>query len=339
MGLRGVLRGVLCRWRRGLCTAMVAAVAIALASPAPALDYPSRPISLIVPFSAGGPVDTLARLLAEPMRLALGAPLVIENLAGASGGIAVARAARAAPDGYTAILGNWTSFVGTPAVSSNGFDVVADFEPVALLAFSPLMLVGRKGLPANDVRELIAWLKANPGKATAGTIGVGSPSQVGAIYFQKLTGTRLQLVPYRGAAPALTDLLAGEIDLRMAAEGSQMLPYLKTGAVKPFAIMATSRWAATPEIPTIAEAGVPELALTFWQALWTPKGTPRDIVGRLNAAAVAAVADGTVRARLAELGQEIPPREQQTPDALSVFHRAEIAKWWPIIKAADLKPE
>ena len=247
--------------------------------------------------------------------------------------------ARAEPDGYTMILGNWTSFVGTPAVYPVPFDVKNDFAAVALLASSPLMLVGRKSLPANNVQELIAWLKANPGKATSGTIGIGSPSQVGAIYFQKLTGTQIQLVPYRGAAPALTDLLAGQIDLRMGAEASQMLPYLKSDSVKAFAIMDKTRWAPAPEIPTIEEAGVPELALSFWQAFWVPKSTPDAVVAKLNAAAVSALADPAVRRRLDDLGQEIPPREQQTPAALGAFHRSEIDKWWPIIKAAGIKPE
>jgi tripartite-type tricarboxylate transporter receptor subunit TctC len=317
------------------------AVAAAPASSrfAAALDYPTRPITIIVPFPAGGPVDTLARLLSEPMRLALGQPLVVENVGGAGGSIAVARVARAEPDGYTMILGNWTSLVGTPAVYPVSFDVKNDFAAVALLAFSPLMLVGRKSLPANNVQELIAWLKTNPGKATSGTIGVGSPSQVGAIYFQKLTGTQIQLVPYRGAAPALTDLLAGQIDLRMGAEASQMLPYLKSDSVKAFAIMDKTRWAPAPDIPTIEEAGVPELALSFWQAFWVPKSTPDAIVAKLNAAAVAALADAAVRRRLDDLGQEIPPRAQQTPQALGAFHRSEIDKWWPIIKAAGIKPE
>jgi tripartite-type tricarboxylate transporter receptor subunit TctC len=273
------------------------------------------------------------------MRSALGQPLVVENIGGAGGSIAVARVARAEPDGYTMILGNWTSFVGTPAVYPVPFDVKNDFAPVALLASSPLMLVGRKSLPANNVQELIAWLKANPGKATAGTIGVGSPSQVGAIYFQKLTGTQIQLVPYRGAAPALTDLLASQIDLRMAAEASQMLPYLKSDTVKAFAIMGKTRWPSAPDIPTIEEAGVPELALSFWQAFWVPKSTPDAIVAKLNAAAVAALADAATRQRLNDLGQEMPPRGQQTPQALGAFHRSEIDKWWPIIKAAGIKPE
>jgi tripartite-type tricarboxylate transporter receptor subunit TctC len=325
--------------RKFLPLAGALALAPVLPRFASALDYPTRPITIIVPFPAGGPVDTLARLLAEPMRQTLGQPLVIENVGGAGGSIAAARVARATPDGYTMILGNWTSFVGTPAVYPVPFDVKNDFLPVALLTFSPLLLVGRNSLPANNVQELIAWLKADPGKATAGTIGIGSPSQVGAIYFQKLTGTQIQLVPYRGAAPALTDLLASQIDLRMAAEASQMLPYLKSGTVKAFAVMGKTRWPSAPDIPTIEEAGVPELALSFWQALWVPKSTPEAIVAKLNAAAVSALADAGVRQRLDDLGQEIAPREQQTPQALGAFHKSEIDKWWPIIKAAGIKPE
>jgi len=325
--------------RKFLPLAGALALAPVLSRVASALDYPTRPITIIVPFPAGGPVDTLARLLAEPMRQTLGQPLVIENVGGAGGSIAAARVARATPDGYTMILGNWTSFVGTPAVYPVPFDVKNDFLPVALLTFSPLLLVGRKSLPANNVQELIAWLKADPGKATAGTIGIGSPSQVGAIYFQKLTGTQIQLVPYRGAAPALTDLLASQIDLRMAAEASQMLPYLKSGTVKAFAVMGKTRWPSAPDIPTIEEAGVPELALSFRQAHWVPKSTPEAIVAKLNAAAVSALADAGVRQRLDDLGQEIAPREQQTPQALGAFHQAEIDKWWPIIKAAGIRGE
>ena len=325
--------------RRLLQVAGAAAILPALSDRAAALDYPTRPIVVIVPFPAGGPVDALARLMAEPMQTTLGQPLVVENMGGAGGSIAATRVARATPDGYTMMLGNWTSMVGTPAVYPVSFDIRGDFAPVALLSSSPLMMIGRKSLPADNVKELIAWLKDNPGKATSGTVGVGSPSQVGAIYFQKLTGTQIRLVPYRGAAPALTDLLAGQIDLRMGAEASQTLSFVKSGAVKAFAIMGKTRWAPAPEIPTIEEAGVPELALSFWQAFWVPKATPPDIVAKLNAAAVTALADARLRARLDELGQQIPPRGQQTREALGAFHAAEIDKWWPIIKAAGIKPE
>jgi len=310
-----------------------------LAGAAQALDYPMRPITIVVPFPAGGPVDTLARLLAEPMRASLGQPVIVENVGGAGGTVAVARVSRASPDGYTMILGNWTSFVGTPAVYSVPFDVLKDFQAVALLSFSPLVLVARKTLPAGNVKELIAWLRRNPGKATAGTIGIGSPSQVGTFYFEKLTGTKIQAVSYRGAAPALTDLLAGQIDLRMGAEASQTLPYLRSGAIKAFAVMSEKRWPAAPEIPTIEEAGVPELALPFWQAFWVPGATSRTIVAKLNAAAVAALADASVRRRLNELGQEILPPEQQTPESLGAYHRAEIDKWWPITKEAAARPD
>jgi tripartite-type tricarboxylate transporter receptor subunit TctC len=273
------------------------------------------------------------------MRASLGQPVIVENVSGAGGTIGAARVARAAPDGYTIILGNWTSFVGSPAIYPIQHDAVKDFEPVALLAFSPLMIVARSSFPANNVQELIAWLKTNPGKATAGTIGIGSPSQVGGLYFQNVTGTRFQVVPYRGAAPALQDLLSGQIDLRFGAEGSQMLPYLRSHTVKAFAIMGRSRWSVMPDIPTIDEAGLPGLYLTFWQALWAPKGTAKDIVVKLNAAALDALVEPTVHKRLIDLGQDIPPREQQTPEALGLFHKAEIEKWWPIIKAAGIKAE
>jgi len=302
-----------------------------------AQTYPSQPITVIVPFPAGGPVDTLARILNEPMRASLGQPVIVENVSGAGGSIAVARIARAAPDGHTIILGNWTSYVGTPAIYPMQLDVRKDFEPIALVAISQLMIVGRKSFPADDVRQLIAWLKANPDKATAGTIGVGSPSHVGGLHFQSLTGTRFQFVPYRGAAPALQDLIAGQIDLRFGAEGSQMLPYLRSGAAKAFAIMGDARWSAAPDVPTIDEAGVPGLHLSFWQAFWAPKTTPKTVIDRLNAAVVAALADPAVRARLVDLGQQLPAREQQTPEALAAFHKAEIEKWWPIIKAAGIK--
>jgi len=319
---------------------LVLAIALtALAGPAVAESYPSRPITIIVPFPPGGPVDTLARILSEPLRLSLGQPIVVENVSGAGGSLGIGRLARAAPDGLTLGLGNWTSSVGAPAIYPVAYDILADFEPVALVTISPVMIVARKTLPANDVMELIAWLKANPGKASAGTIGSGSPSQVGGIYFQNLTGTRLQFVPYRGSAQVLQDMVAGLIDLRFGAEASQMLPYLRAGTLKALAIMGKDRWAPAPDIPTIDEAGLPGLYLSYWQGLWLPKGTPKAIVARLNAATADALADAVVRQRLADLGQDIPPRDQQTPEALAAFHRAEIEKWWPVIRQAGLKAE
>jgi len=322
---------------RGFASA--ALVLVSLAAPAGAQTWPSRPLTIVVPFTAGGPVDVLARILSEPLRASLGQPVVIDNVSGAGGSIGIGRVARAAPDGYTLALGNWTSSVGAPAIYPVPYDILTDFAPLSLLAISRLMIIARKDLPANDVRELIAWLKANPGKASAGTIGVGSPSQVGGIHFQQLTDTRFQFVPYRGAAQALQDLIAGQIDLRFGAEASQTLPHLRDGAIKALAVMSQTRWSAAPDVPTIDEAGVPGLHLSYWQAFWLPKGTPKEIIGRLNAAVSSALSDPAVQARLTDLGQEIPLLEQQTPEALGAFHKAEIETWWPIIRQAGIKGE
>jgi tripartite-type tricarboxylate transporter receptor subunit TctC len=324
----------------------VAALAAVLSGSAPAVAqsdgghaWPARPVTIVVPFPPGGPTDTLARLLAERMRVTLGQPVVVENVSGAGGSTGVGRVARAPPDGHTFGIGNWTSHVGGPAIYPISYDIVQDFEPVALLPIAPTMVVGKTALPANDMQELIAWLKANPGKASAGTIGVGSPSYVSSVYFQQVTGTRFQFVPYRGSAPAMQDLIAGQIDLRFGSEASQTLPYLRSGQIKPFAILAKNRWVATPDVPTIDEAGVPGLYVTFWHGLWTPKGVAPDIIGKLNAAVVDALADPAVARRLTDLGLDMPPRDQLTPQALGALHKAELEKWWPIIKAANLKAE
>jgi len=301
--------------------------------------FPSRPVTIVVPFPAGGPVDTLARIVSEPMRASLGQPVIIENVSGAGGSLGIGRLARAAPDGLTLVLGNWTSSVGAPAIYPVTYDILGDFAPVTLATSSRLVIIARKSLPANDVKELIAWLKANPGKATAGTIGVGSPSHVGGLYFQSLTGTSFQIVPYRGAAPAMQDLIAGQIDLRFGAEASQTLPYLRDGTLKALAVMGETRWPAAPGIPTIDEAGLPGLHLPFWQAVWAPKGTPQEIVTRLNAIIVEALNEPAMRQRLTDLGQDVFPRAQQTPEALAAFHKAEIDKWWPIIRQAGIKGE
>jgi tripartite-type tricarboxylate transporter receptor subunit TctC len=315
------------------------AAALALAAGiAEAQTYPSRPITMIVPFPAGGVTDIVARIVSERLRTALGQTVIAENVAGAGGTIGVTRLYRAAPDGYTIGIGQWTSNVGAGAMYPLPFDLLTDFEPVSMLSTGPLWIIGRKTLPANDVKELIAWLKSNPDKALAGTIGAGSGVHMCLIYFQNQTGTRLQFVPYRGAAPAMQDLLAGQIDL-FCPEAGQTLPQYRAGTIKALAVLTQKRWFAAPDVPTIDEAGVPGLHFPFWHGLWAPKSTPKDIVATLNAAVVDALADPVVRQRFNDLGHEIAPREQQTPQALRAYHKAEIEKWWPIIKAANIKLE
>ena len=303
-----------------------------------AQDYPSHPITMVVPFPAGGPTDTLGRILSERMRVTLGQPIVIENVTGAGSTIGVAHAAQAAPDGYTLSLGNWTSFVGSGALYRTSYDLLKDFEPVSLLTFAPMLIVGKNTLPVNDAKELIAWLKANPDTASAATVGAGSAAHVCGLYFQDRTNTRFQFVPYRGGAPAMQDLVGGQIDL-MCAEASQTLTYLRSGKMKAFAVMAKTRWPALPNVPTTDEIGAPGMYISFWHGLWVQKGTPKQVIAKLNNAVVETLADQTVRQRLTDLGQIIATADQQTPSALAAYHRAEIEKWWPIIKAANIKVE
>jgi tripartite-type tricarboxylate transporter receptor subunit TctC len=303
-----------------------------------AQDYPSHPITMVVPFPAGGPTDTLGRILSERMRVALGQPIVIENVTGAGSTIGVAHAAQAAPDGYTLSLGNWTSFVGSGALYRTSYDLLKDFEPVSLLTFAPMLIVGKNALPVNDAKALIAWLKANPDTASAATVGAGSAAHVCGLYFQDRTNTRFQFVPYRGGAPAMQDLVGGQIDL-MCAEASQTLTYLRSGKMKAFAVMAKTRWPALPNVPTTDEIGAPGMYISFWHGLWVQKGTPKQVIAKLNNAVVETLADQTVRQRLTDLGQIIATADQQTPSALGAYHRAEIEKWWPIIKAANIKVE
>ncbi len=306
--------------------------------PGAALTYPSRPVTLIVPFPAGGPIDSTARIVAEGMRASLGQPVIIENVSGASGSIGTGRVARAAPDGYTIGIGYLGTHVFNGATYTLSYDLLNDFEPVSLLVTNPLLIDAKKTMPANNLRELIAWLKANPGKASQGTSGVGGTSDIAGIFFQKKTDTRFQLVPYPGSAPMMQDLMGGRIDL-MIDFAANSLPQVRAGTIKAYAVTAPRRLPAAPEIPTVDEAGLPGFYISAWQGLWVPKGTSTDAIGKLNAAVAAALADPSVRRRLADLGQEIYPREQQTPEALGVLQRAEIAKWWPIIKAAGSKAE
>lgn len=298
--------------------------------------YPSRPITIIVPVPPGGVADPIARILADHLGVTLRQPVVVENITGAGGSIGVGRAARAAPDGYTLSIGNWLSHVGASAVYPVQYDVLNDFEPVSLLTNSPILITARKDFPANNLNELIAWLKANPNKASAATIGAGSASHVSGVYFQHATDTRFQFVPYRGGGPAVQDEVAGHVDL-MFNEATGALPYVLNGQIKTYAVLAKSRWFAAPQIPTSKEMGVPGINISFWHGLWVPKGTPREIVTKLNGAIVDALADATVHKRLTDIGQEIFPRDQQTPEALYAFHKAETEKWWPIIKGAGIK--
>jgi tripartite-type tricarboxylate transporter receptor subunit TctC len=313
--------------------AVMASIGTAAAQP-----YPSRPVTMVVPFGAGGPTDALARIIGERMRQAIGQPVLVENVTGAAGTIGVGRVARAQPDGYTIVLGNWPTFVVNGAIYNLPYDLLSDFEPVALLPSNPYVIVSRKDLPAKDLGELIAWLKTSS-KATGGTAGPGSGQHVSGIYFQNVTDTRFQFVPYRaGSSDIMRDLVAGHIDLSFD-QAISSLPYIRNGQVKAYAVTAKTRVVAAPDIPTVDEAGAPGVYISTWFGLWAPKGTPREAIARLSVAAQEALADAPVRQRLTDLGQEIPPPEQQTPEGLAAFHRAEIEKWWPIIKGANVKAE
>jgi len=298
--------------------------------------YPSRPITIVVPFPAGGSTDVIGRILVEKLRTSLGQTIIIENVGGAGGSIGVGRVARAAPDGYTLDIGQWDTHVANGATYSLPYDLQNGFEPIALISSNPYLILARKDMPGDDLKGLVAWLKANPDKASAAVPTAGT--QIAAILFQKESGTHFVLVPYRGGGPAMQDLVAGHVDM-MLIQAAVALPQIRTGAIKAYAVMAGSRFAAAPNIPTVDEAGFPSLHISGWFGLYAPKGTPRVVIDKLNAVVVDALADAGVRSRLVEVGQEIPPREQQTPEALAAFTKAEIAKWWPIIKAANIKGE
>jgi tripartite-type tricarboxylate transporter receptor subunit TctC len=317
-------------------SAAALAATLAMIEGAAAQVYPSRPITMINPFPAGGATDILARTLVDHMKGTLGQSIIVENVPGAGGSVGTGRAARAAPDGYTLSFGNWASHVGSGATYALQYDLHKDLEPVAYIATSPTWMVARRTFPAADMKEMIAWLKANPDKGSAATVGTGSGSHLCGLYLQKNTGVSFQFVPYRGGAPASQDLVAGNVDF-MCDLAANSLPFVRSGQIKAYAVMAKARWFAAPDVPTIEEMGVPGLYMSFWHGLWASKGTPKEIVAKLNAAVVNALADAGVRQRFTDQGHEIPPSDQQTPEALAAHHKAETDKWWPIIKDANIR--
>jgi tripartite-type tricarboxylate transporter receptor subunit TctC len=330
------------RLRKNVSAAGVLAMSVLAANVharvASAQTWPARPITIIVPFVAGGPTDLLARVLGEHIRADLGQPVLIENVSGAGGSIGVGRVAAAAPDGYTISAGHFGTHVANGAIYPLKYDLQRDLDPAARLPSNPMVVVTRKDFPAADLRELVAWLRANPGKATAGTAGAGSGSHIGGVFLANLVGAPLQFVPYRGTAPAIQDLIAGQIDL-MVDQAANSLPQVRQGGIRALAVTAATRMAAAPGIPTAAEAGLPELQMELWNGMWVPHGTPGAIVEKLNHAIAKALDDRSVRDKLAPLGLEGPPSGQSSPEALRALQDSEIKKWWPIIRAARITAE
>ena len=319
--------------RRAFIAAAIAATL--MSGGAAAQGYPARSITLVVPLGVGGSTDVIGRLVAEGMRQVLGVPVIVENTTGAGGTIGVGRVARATPDGYTIGIGQWGTNVATGAIYPLQYDLLNDFEPIGLIATQPFLIVGKKATPANDLKEFIAYLKANQSKISQGNSGIGTPSHVGGLMFQKAIGATFTMVPYRGAGQSLQDLVAGTLDV-MLDTPALSLPQVRGGMIKVYAVAAPVRLATAPDIPTTDEAGLPGFYFSFWHALWAPKGTPKEVIAKLNDALVKTLADPTIRKRLLDLSQDIFPRDQQTPEALYAFHKAEIEKWWPIIKAAGI---
>ena len=310
-------------------------VAVSMVQPVMAQDYPVRPITIVVPFAAGGPIDTTTRIFADKIKDTLGQPIIVENVGGAAGSLAAGRVAKAPPDGYTLMTGIWGTHVANGAIYRLDYDVQKDFVPVSLVSSNPLLIVASKKVPADNLRELIEWLKANPGKANQGTSGIGSVGHVGGVFFQNMTGTKFNFVPYRGLAPAMQDLTAGNIDLMFDTPATS-LPQVRSGNIKAFAVTATTRIASAPTIPTVDEAGLPGLHILTWTALFAPKGTNPAIVAKLEAAMKTALADPEVQKRLASVGQDVYPPEMRSASALAKLQKDDIAKWWPIIKDAGI---
>ena len=318
--------------------AMLAATLAFSGGTARAENFPSHPVTIIVPFSAGGPSDAMMRILAERMKLTLGETVLIENVTGAGGSLGVARTVRAAPDGYTIGFGHLGTHVANGVIYKLGYDLVTDLEPIVLLPSNPMIIVSTNKVPAKSLQELLAWLKSRPSPPTAGTAGAGSGSHIAGIYFENVSGIKLQYVPYRGTGPALNDLVAGQIDI-IVDQLSNSINQVRGGNIRAYAVTADKRLDSAPEVPTTDEAGLPGFHMTLWSGLWAPKGTPKDIITKLNASVVDALNDPAARKQLENLGLEMPAKDQLTPEALGAWQKAEIAKWWPIIKAADVKVE
>jgi tripartite-type tricarboxylate transporter receptor subunit TctC len=302
-----------------------------------AQNFPSRPVTIIVPFAAGGPSDAMARILAERMKVSLGEAVLVENVTGAGGSVGVGRAVRSPPDGYTISFGHLGTHVANGAVYNKlGYDLVTDLEPVALLPSNPMIIVSKNAVPAKSLKEFIAWLKAQPTPPTAGTAGAGSGSHIAGVYLESITGIKLQYVPYRGTGPAMNDLVAGQIDL-IVDQTSNSIAQVRAGNIRAYAVTDSKRVESASDIPTVDEAGLPGFHMTLWSGMWVPKDTPKDVVAKLNAATNDALKDPAVRKQLENLGLQMPPGDKLTPDALGAWQKAEIAKWWPIIKAANVK--
>jgi tripartite-type tricarboxylate transporter receptor subunit TctC len=319
-----------------LVAALSLAFALAWTSLAAAQNFPSRPITMVVPYPAGGPTDTVARVLADRMKTPLGQPVIVENITGAGGSIGVGRVAHAVPDGYTLSIGHVQTHVLNGATMSLSYDVIKDFAPVSLIADTPVWIIAKKSLPADDLKSFIAWLKASNGSANAGTVGVGGPTDIAGLIFQKQTGTKFQTVPYRGGAPLLQDLLAGNVDFAFG-QAATYLGQVRAGELKAYAVLAPARWWAAPEVPTLDELGVPGVHATFWHGIWVPRGTPPEIIKKLNAAIVEALADPVVQRRFRDVGQDVWPADGQNPAALAAKQKEEFSRWAPIIKEAGIK--
>ena len=315
---------------------LVAWAILAFTGIADAQTYPAHPITVVVPFSAGGPSDAMARILGERMKQSLGEVLLIENVTGAGGSIGVGRAVRSAPDGYTISFGHLGTHVANGAIYRLGYDLVEDLEPVVLLPSNPMIIVSKNAVPAKSLKELLEWLKSRPSPPTAGTAGAGSGSHIAGLYFENISGIKLQYVPYRGTGPALNDLVAGQIDI-IVDQTSNSINQVRAGNIRAYAVTDSKRVANAPDVPTVDEAGLPGFHMTLWSGLWVPKGTPKEIVAKLNAAAVEALNDPAVIKQFENLGLQMPPKDQLTPQALGTWQKAEIAKWWPMIKAANVK--